>query len=201
MERMYAARRIVVSSSPGVWNLFSPRVFLEAKEKIKQIIWSGALAVPRKNFPSRQQPKSLSVDHKPTCLFFLIGKLMSAVVSSKIHTYEPMKSEASSREFWFSLGSSLATSLLNCSWTTSLDSTPECLSFHFSSCAVGKPFTGAKCECQIEEFFQCWHCTGHRHTIMHQGTTDQAYWPPIMNKDITLSHQVCPLHQFDIVVV
>jgi hypothetical protein len=35
---------------------------------------------------SGSAPKSLSVDHKPTCLFFLIGEVMSAVVSSKIHT-------------------------------------------------------------------------------------------------------------------
>jgi hypothetical protein len=38
-------------------------------------------------FPSWQQPKSFSVDHKPTYLFFLIGKLMSTVVNNKIHTY------------------------------------------------------------------------------------------------------------------
>jgi len=47
----------------------------------------GVLLVLRKNFPSWQQPKSLLIDHKPTCLFFLIGKLMFHVVSSKIHTY------------------------------------------------------------------------------------------------------------------
>jgi hypothetical protein len=34
-----------------------------------------------------QQPKSLSIDHKPTYLFFLIGKLMFAIVNNKIHTY------------------------------------------------------------------------------------------------------------------
>jgi hypothetical protein len=43
--------------------------------------------MPRKNFPSWQQLKSFSIDRKPTYLFFLIGKLMSTVVSSKIHTY------------------------------------------------------------------------------------------------------------------
>ncbi len=120
MEYMYAASHIIVSSSLGIWNLFLPRVFLEAKETRKQIIWSGALPVPQKNFPSWQQPRRLSIDHKPTCLFFLIGKLMSIVDSSKIHAYIWTHEEWSFyQEFWFSLTSSFATSLLNCSWTTS----------------------------------------------------------------------------------
>jgi hypothetical protein len=79
------------------------------------------LPMPRKNFPSWQQLKSFSIDRKPTYLFFLIGKLMSTVVSSKIHTYIwACEKWSSFGEFWFSLISSLAISLLNCSWTTSL---------------------------------------------------------------------------------
>ncbi len=71
-------------------------------------------------FPSWQQPKSFSVDHKPTYLFFLIGKLMSTVVNNKIHTYIWAREEWSSfREFWFSLTSFLATSLLKCRCTSS----------------------------------------------------------------------------------
>jgi hypothetical protein len=100
------------------WSMkpFFAKSVLEAKEMKKQRIWLGALPMPWKNFPSWQQPKSFSIDHKPTCLFFLIGKLMSIVVSNKIHTYIWAREEwSSSQEFWFSLTDSLATNLLNCS--------------------------------------------------------------------------------------
>jgi hypothetical protein len=50
----------------------------------------------------------------------LIGKLMSTVVNNKIHTYIWAREEWSSfREFWFSLTSFLATSLLKCRCTSS----------------------------------------------------------------------------------
>jgi hypothetical protein len=71
------------------WNMkpfFAKSVF-RSKGDEKFFFWSRALLMPRKNFPSWQQLKSLSIDHKPTCLFFLIGKLMSAIVNNKIHTY------------------------------------------------------------------------------------------------------------------
>ncbi len=85
-------------------------------KKTNNLIRSSASA-PK--FPSWQQPKSLSVDHKPTYLFFLIGKLMSTIVNSKIHTYIWAREEwSSSQEIWFSLTNSLATNLLKCSWTT-----------------------------------------------------------------------------------
>jgi hypothetical protein len=127
----------------------------------KQIIWLGVLLVLRKNFPSWQQPKSLLIDHKPTCLFFLIGKLMFHVVSSKIHTYIWAREEWSSyQEFWFSLISSFATNLLKCRWTTS----PLFFLWILWSLGFEEPHNGAQCCTAVVSF----HCSV-RHFHVEEG--------------------------------